>query len=188
MKKVFRSLPVIKTKRLILRKLTSADAGDIYAYAGNPEVSRYTLWRPHSSLAQTRRFIANVRKNYRSGSPENWGIEDRADAKLIGTIGFFYYDALNRKGEIHYALSQKYSGQGLMSEAVKAVMRFGFTRLRLNRIEAKCMPDNKASERVMQKCGMRYEGLMRKALLAKGRFVDLKAYAILKSEFSGRIK
>jgi len=174
-------LPNLETNRLILRKITLRDARDIFDYAKDPSVSRYTLWYPHKSLSDTRQYIGFVKKNYRLRMPENWGIVYKADNRLIGTIGLFNLDPANKKAEIHYALSNKYSGRGIMSEAVSKVIQFGFNKLHLNRIEARCMLMNMASERVMQKCGMQYEGIMRKGLFSKGKFVDLKMYAILKN-------
>jgi ribosomal-protein-alanine N-acetyltransferase len=70
-----------------------------------------------------------------------------------------------------------------MTEAVNRVIEFGFNKMRLNRIAAKCMLSNTASERVMQKCGMKHEGIMRGGLFAKGKFVDLKMYSILKKDW-----
>ena len=182
MKYIFKNLPSLRTERLILRKISVGDAQDIFDYAKRPKVSKYTLWYPHKTINVTLDFIRFIIRNYRAGKPENWGIVNIADNKLVGTIGFFNYDLPNRKAEIHYALSDKYSGFGIMSEAVRKVLQFGFKEFRLNRIEAKCMLENAASEKVMQKCGMRYEGIARKVLFVKGKYVDLKCYAVLKSD------
>jgi len=173
-------MPVLNTKRLVLRKVTLQDAKDIYEYAKDPVVSKYTLWSRHRNLTDSLKFVKYITSNYRKGVEENWGIVYKAENKLIGTIGFFNWDEANNKAEIHYALSNKYAGLGLMTEAAKAVIEFGFDKMHLNRIEAKCMLKNFASEKVMQKCGMKYESIMRAGLLVKGRYVDLKTYAVLK--------
>ena len=174
-------MPVLKTSRLILRKITLRDAEDIFEYAKNPAVSRFTLWSPHRKLSDSVKFVKYITSNYRKGVEENWGIVHKTDGKLIGTIGFFNWDEANNKAEIHYALSNQYSGLGLMTEAVKEALEFGFHKMRLHRIEARCMVKNLASEKVMRKSGMKFEGIMRSGLFVKGRYVDLKTYAVIKS-------
>lgn len=182
-KKIFSNIPILISKRLTLRKITVSDAKDMFEYARVPKVSKYTVWSPHKDISETLDFIRYVIRNYRSCESEDWGIIYKPDTKFIGTIGFFNWDEANRKAEIHYALSNRYSGLGIMTEAVKRTLDFGFTKMRLNRIEARCMMNNKASERVMQKCGMKYEGIMRGGLFAKGRYTDLKTYAVLKANW-----
>jgi ribosomal-protein-alanine N-acetyltransferase len=180
---LFRQLPVIETDRLRLRPMKSADAADLFAYAADPAISRYTVWDHHTSIEDSRRFLNCVQQNYREGRLENWGIADKVSDRLIGTIGFYSWDPDHAKAEMHYALSMNYAGRGLMSEAVQAVLRFGFERMGLNRIQANCMLENIGSERVMQKNGMTFEGIMREGVFAKGRYYDLKTYAILKRDW-----
>jgi ribosomal-protein-alanine N-acetyltransferase len=181
-RKLFSDLPTLDTQRLILRKMTLADAESVYAYARDPLVSRYTVWGRHLSLGDARDFLHGVVSNYENGIPENWGIVFKENGAFIGTCGYFIWDIENRCAEIQYALSRAYSGRGLMTEAVCRVIRFGFEEMGLNRIAAHCMPGNIASERVMQKAGMHFEGVMREALYAKGKFHDLKSYALLRGD------
>jgi ribosomal-protein-alanine N-acetyltransferase len=180
---LFRHLPVIETVRLRLRPMRIEDAADLFTYAADPLISRYTVWDYHTTIDDSRRFLNCVLQNYREGRLENWGIADKVSDKLIGTIGFYSWDPDHGKAEIHYALSMDYAGRGLMTEAVAAVLQFGFERMGLNRIQANCMLENTGSERVMQKAGMSFEGIMREGVFAKGRYQDLKTYAILKKEW-----
>ncbi len=85
----------------------------------------------------------------------------------------------NKCGEVGYALSKDFWNKGYITEAFREVIRFGFERMRLNRVEATCKIPNTASERVMVKCGLEYEGIMRKKLFAKGSYHDLKLYSLL---------
>jgi len=181
-KTLFSDLPALDAQRLVLRKMTLADAQSLYDYASDPVVSRYTVWEHHLSIEDARDFLRRVVNNYEDGIPENWGIVFKENGAFIGTCGYFAWDIENRCAEIQYALSRAYSGRGLMTEAVCRVIRFGFGEMGLNRIAAHCMPGNIASERVMQKAGMRFEGVMREALYAKGRFHDLKSYALLRGD------
>ncbi len=179
----FPDLPEIKTPRLLLRKLTLADAADLLAYASDPQVSRYTSWDQHASIADAHRFINWALERYQRKQEAPWGIELKSDEKLIGTIGFTDYVPHNERAEVNYAIAAKYWGQGLTPEALEHTLAFGFTALQLHRIEARCMPENTSSARVMEKVGMKYEGTMRHALRAKNAWHDLQLYAILRTEW-----
>jgi len=109
-------------------------------------------------------------------------VEHRADGKLIGTCGFVTWFRHDARAEVAYALARPYWGQGLGTEAMRAVTAFGFTSMRLNRIEARCLIENRASARVLEKAGMRLEGVMRQHIFLKGGYRDLQLYATLKDE------
>lgn len=173
-------LPIIKTRRLFLRKLSLKDTNDLFEYARNPKVSKYTLWSNHKSKKETKYFLKYILSNYAKKVPENWGIVYKKDNKLIGTCGYFDWDKINRSAEIHYALSEKYWNKGIMSEALESIISFGFKKMKLNKIRAKCMLKNTASEKLMQKLGMKYMHIIRRGIYAKNRFHDLKVYSIKK--------
>lgn len=179
---VFADLPDLHTPRLLLRKMRLSDAEDMFTYARTPDVSRFLVWSPHRSVEESRGFLAYVADRYAAGLMEDWGIEHRPSGRFIGTAGYFFWDEPHRRAEIHYCLSKEFWGQGLMPEAVAAIVSFGFERMGLHRVEAKCFPDNTGSEKVLRKVGMQYEGLMREGLYAKGVFHDLKTFAILATD------
>lgn len=180
---IFADLPLLETQRLILRKLRPADAADIHDYASDPQVSRFTTWDQHTSLADAHRFINFCLDRYQRREQAPWGVVLKAEDKLIGTLGFTDYAPLHHKAEVNYALSAKYWGQGLTPEALEAALTYGFGPLHLNRIEARCIPENVASARVMEKVGMKREGTLRQALYSKGTFHDLHIFAILRDEW-----
>ena len=91
---------------------------------------------------------------------------------------------MHARAEIGYALARKYWGQGLMTEAVRAMLDYGFNLLRLNRIEARCDVENIASWRVMEKAGMKFEGVLRQNIFLHGRPRDARMYGILREEWS----
>ena len=179
---IFSCLPVLETDRLTLRPLQMRDAQDMYAYASDPAVSRYVLWDAHRSLRETRRYLRAARRQYRKGLPGCYAIVLRSSGRMIGTIGFMWVNTDHQSAEVGYSLSRDYWNQGLMTEALRAVVAFGFDTLRLHRIEAQHATENPASGRVMAHAGMRYEGTMRGAKLLHGRFVDLAGYAILAND------
>lgn len=184
--KVFSNMPELTTDRLILRRMTKKDAQDMYDYACLPEVTEYLLWHPHSSLEHTRRYLGYLEKDYRMGNFYDWGITLRDSGKLIGTCGFTAIDTVNLCGEVGYVLNPKYWGCGIAPEAVNEVMSFGFNELKLHRIEAKYIIGNDRSRAVMEKCGMRFEGVRRSSMLVKGHFRDIGVCAILSREFMSR--
>jgi len=169
----------LKTKNLILRSLNISNAKDMFAYASNPIVSKYTLWNPHTSIEQSIDFI-NLMLNNPHDNECIWAIE--YDKKLIGTTGFFDINTHNKSAETNYALSNDFRGKGLMVEALNELFSFAFNKLTLVRITAKCIQENSASERVMIKLGMQYEGTLRSALYSKGIFHNMKLYSILKKQ------
>ena len=180
---LFIDIPTIETTRLILRKLTLVDAEDVFGYASDPDVAEMTTWEPHTSLEDSRTFLAGVRRQYRDGDGGPWGIVLKERDHVIGTIGLSVV-SWHARAELGYAIGKQWWGRGYTTEAGQAALRFGFESLRLNRIEARCLPTNVASERVMQKLGMHAEGLLREHMYAKGRFHDFKLYSLLRREWT----
>ncbi|MEG4004568.1 GNAT family protein [Microcoleus sp. Pol11C1] len=184
---ILADLPTIETERLLLRKITLNDASDMFEYACNPEVSKYTMWSTHTSIEDTKYFLKSITKMYKRRELVDWGIVHKADKKFIGTCGFVEWSMTHSRAEIGYALSRNYWGEGYMSEAVNAVIEFGFREMLLNRILARCEVSNIASARVMEKVGMQLEGILRQHLFVKDRYWDLKLYSILREEFFDNI-
>jgi [ribosomal protein S5]-alanine N-acetyltransferase len=185
---IFRNLPVLETARLRMRKLSMRDAGDMFEYASLPEVAEHVLWDYHRNISDSMHYLRIVTQQYIDGVPSPWGIVHKELGKLIGTIGFHIWSYPNGYAEAGYAISKDFWNLGIVTEAFTEIIRFGFENLNLNRIEATCKLPNLASERVMQKCNLKYEGIMRKRLFAKGEFHDLKMYSILRSDWESGLK
>lgn len=185
---VFSHLPRLETERLILRSLTMRDAQDLFSYSKDPDVARYVLWDAHESIAQTRAYLRFILRQYRNGDPSSYGIVLKETGKVIGTIGFMWFNDESRSAEIGYSLSHDYWNRGLMTEAVKAVLEMGFSTLHLNRIEAQHDTRNPASGSVMRHCGMTKEGTLRQRIYNKGRYIDVDVYAIVAADHDPRYK
>jgi [ribosomal protein S5]-alanine N-acetyltransferase len=185
-REVLKDLPTLETERLILRKMVLNDAEAVFAYASSSEVSRYTLWETHRSIEDSRAFLEFATQKYENGGEPDWGIVYRGNGCLVGACGLVNWEAEHARAEVGFVLSREYWGRGLMPEAVRAILRFGFERMNLNRIEARCIAENAASARVMEKAGMVYEGTLRQREYIKGAYRDIKLYAILKKGFPGR--
>jgi len=176
-------LPTLETERLTLRPFTLNDAADVFAYAADPEVARYVPWEAHRSEEDARRFIAGTLDRAVVGGSSTWAIVERASGKVIGSIRMGEVHPVHARADVGYSLGRPYWNRGLTTEAVRAVLHFGFEEVGLNRIYAVCHVDNAASERVMQKVGMRYEGTQREVARVKGGYEDRKLYAILRRDW-----
>ncbi|MBQ8200770.1 MAG: GNAT family N-acetyltransferase [Clostridia bacterium] len=179
----FARLPVIDTPRLTLRRLTMRDAQDIYAYSQDPEVARHVLWDAHRSIWDTRAYLRFILRQYRLGEPSSWGIVARDTGRVIGTIGYMWYSVDNSTVELGYSLARERWNQGLMTEALNAVLAETFGVLRLHRVEAQHFSENPSSGRVMEKCGMIHEGSHRQRIYNKGDFRDVELWAILRRDW-----
>lgn len=180
---IYCNLPTLETDRLILRKVTLEDAEDIFYYGKREEVTKYVTWGTHKTLADTEEFINFILNKYNNNEVAPWGIECKESGRLIGTIDFVWWEPNKQIAEIGYAISKDCWGKGLTTEAAMEVIKFGFEKMNLTRIQAKCMVENIGSARVMEKIGMSFEGIMRKGLFAKGKHQDIRMYSILKEEY-----
>ena len=181
--KFFSHIPVIETERLLLRRMVQADFRDMYAYARLELVTRYLLWDPHPDEKYTYRYLGAVQRQYRAGEFYDWAITLKTSGRMIGTCGFTSFSLPDDRGEIGYVLNPEYWGHGIVPEAVMAVMEFGFSELKLNRIEAKYVFGNDRSRRVMEKCGMRFEGVLRSYMKIRDRYCDIGFCSILRNRF-----
>lgn len=179
----FKDPPTLKTPRLILRKLSKGDADDMYEYASDPAVSRYLLWDAHPSRRYTAKYLAYLQGRYRAGEFYDWALVDRQSGRMIGTCGFTAFDFQNNSAEVGYVLNRTFWHCGIAAEALKEVLHFAFNVLGLNRVEAKYMLGNDDSRRVMERCGMTFEGVTRDALFVKGRYVSVGICSLLRREF-----
>ena len=175
-------MPTLETPRLRLRKLTMRDAQDIYNYSCDPQVARYVLWDAHRSIGESRSYLRYMLRKYRMGEPASWGIIERASGRLVGTIGYMDYSEDNASVEIGYSLARWLWNSGYMTEALTRVIHYTFDAMDVNRIEAQHELTNPSSGRVMEKCGMQKEGVLRQRLYNKGRYVDVALYAIVRSD------
>lgn len=187
-KSIFRAPPELHTERLTLRKLLPRDKGDMFEYARDPEVTRFLTWLPHHSEAYTHSYLTYVQSQYRAKKFYDWAVTCKDSGKMIGTCGFTNIDEKNLCGEVGYVIAPLYQNRGLATEAVREVIRFGFEELSLERIEARYMVGNNASRAVMEKCGMSFEGVLRRSLYVNDRFVDVGVCSILRSEYFKKMK
>jgi [ribosomal protein S5]-alanine N-acetyltransferase len=170
-------LPSLATKRLTLRPFLTADAPAVQALAGAPEVALTTLNIPYpygDGMAEA--WIAAHAPAWERGSFLTLAVAN-ADG-LVGAVTLTL-DSHHRRGELGYWIGLPFWNRGYATEASAAMLEFGFTELGLNRIQGRYLTRNEASGRVMEKLGMRPEGVQRQYFLVRGSFEDIAMYASL---------
>ena len=180
------SAPTLETPRLILRRIAMSDAKDIFAYSCDEEVARHVLWSAQTSVAEAKDYCRFMMRKYKNDEPSSWGIVEKATGHLVGTIGYMDYSEDNASVEIGYSLARWLWNSGYMTEALTCVIHYTFDAMDVNRIEAQHELTNPSSGRVMEKCGMRREGVLRQRLYNKGKFVDVALWAILRGDYEAR--
>jgi RimJ/RimL family protein N-acetyltransferase len=171
-----------RTKRLLLRPYRLSDAEDLQRLAGEFDVAKGTLCMPHPyEEGMAEEFITAQESAIAKGEVFNLGIFLREPEVLIGGIGL---EVRKEHGtaELGYWIGKPYWGKGYCTEAVAAVVEFGFTVLGLRRIFAEHFADNPASGCVLEKLGFSYEGCQRKHLKRFDRIHDVKLYGLLREE------
>ena len=163
--------------------MKTSDAKDMFEYSRMPEVTQYLLWQPHTEISQTIDYLEYLQTRYRVGDFYDWGVVLKETGKFIGTCGFTTLDFTNNSAEVGYVLNRDYWGHGFAPEALMRVLRFGFMELNIHRIEARYMTPNAQSRRVMEKCGMSFEGVRRSSLYVKGSYRDIGTCSILSEEY-----
>jgi [ribosomal protein S5]-alanine N-acetyltransferase len=179
--------PTLETARLVLRPITEADADAVFAACSNPKLTEYTLFEEHISPAASLAFIRTyVLPNYEQGLPDPFGVAFKDDpGRLIGCAGGRWNTQANYCVEFGYWIAEPFWGRGYATEAVRALVAYLFESLSPERIQAHTMGPNAASGRVLEKAGLRYEGTLRSALFHRGRFWDMRMYAVLRDEVMG---
>ena len=176
-------LPVIETENLILRQIEDSDAFDMYEYAHLDYVGPMAGWEPHVNVAHTRMVIKNFNRRQEAGHLGVFAIVLKNCEKMIGTIELHSY-VEEFKAELGYTISPAYWGHGYAYEASIEVLKWGFNKLKLKRIECTCFTTNHNSERVCEKLHFQFEGVRRKGYrLYNGLIGDLACYAMTDDDF-----
>ena len=176
-----RGTQTILTKRLILRRFTVDDAEPMFRnWANDPEVTRYLTWPTHGNVEVTRGLLENWVMAYDKPDYYQWAIEYNGEP--IGAISVVSHDDRVEKCEIGYCLGRAWWRMGMMSEALAAVIDYMIDEVGMNRVEARHDTNNPNSGAVMKKCGMKYEGTMRRSDWNNQGVCDAAHYAILKSD------
>ncbi|WNB90906.1 GNAT family protein [Bacillus sp. NEB1478] len=177
-----KEFPVMETTRLILREVTAEDAKDMFPYLSDPEVMKHMGLEPYETEEEVLNEIEWYQSIYKEGTGIRWGITEKGSDKVIGSCGFLNRNKKHFRSEVGFELSKEYWGNGIAGEALAAVVKYGFQKLQLERIEALIEPANLPSQRLIEKQGFQREGLLRHYEFTCGKFDDLYMYSILKAD------
>ena len=175
--------PRLTTNRLILRPFGLEDANDVQRLAGDRDVAATVPNLPHPyEDGMAEEWIGGHEAAFQNGSEIILAIALESDGQLIGAIGL-HVNQKHLYGELGYWIGKAFWNNGYCTEAVQAFVQYGFEELNLNRVQASHMTKNPASGRVMEKAGMRFEGILRQQLQRCGSFEDVAIYEIVASDF-----
>lgn len=167
------------TSRLCLRKIRMTDVENFHIRLGGSEaVTRYMLFQPHKTVEESRASLEKWLARYEAGKCYHWAIALKDTDELIGIIDLLRFDEESNSCSFAYMLAEAFWGMGYGTEALKAVLDFGFREMELEFIEADHMAENGASGAVMRKCGMIRQGIVLAKYEKNGATHDAVVYRI----------
>ena len=175
----FEQHPVLETERLILRPITITDAEDVFAYGSDSEVTKYMIFPTHTTLVDSISWLESVPWEFSHRRRFTFAITLKSDGKFIGSSGYHDISPKHHRLMMGYVLNRNYWGNGYMTEAVREMIRFAFEDMGMHRVAATCDAENIRSSNVMERCGMRLEGIFRDYEVRHEKFVSTKSYAII---------
>jgi ribosomal-protein-alanine N-acetyltransferase len=178
----FTPFPRLETERLFLKEITIEDAGSVFAMRCKEEVMQY-LDRPKAKTIEDALALINqITTGWQRNESITWGLYQKGHADLIGTLGFWQIQKQHHRAEIGYMLQPPMQGKGYMSEALRAVMDYGFIEMQLHSAEANVNPSNERSIRLLEKHGFVREAYFRENYFYDGKFLDSVVYSFVKRE------
>lgn len=176
------SFPILHTQRLDLIEIRQEHLSDIFKLFGDENVTRYYNLLPFQTEQDGQKLVDWFSSRFHEGLGIRWGIALKGNPHIIGTIGFNNYTKHHR-ANVGYDLQTAYWNNGYVTEALQAVIAYGFNVLEVNRIEAEVMQGNIASEKVLEKLGFQHEGILREWMLWNGRYYDMTMLSLLGRDF-----
>ncbi len=174
--------PILATKRLDLVEIQQSHLSDIYLLFSDWKVTEYYNLLPLKNEQDGQNLLDWFRNRFKDGLGIRWGIALKGESNVIGTIGFNNFTPKHR-ANIGYDLQSSYWSRGYMTEALQAVIDFGFNKLEINRIEAEVMQGNVMSEKLLEKLQFKREGILRQWMLWNERYYDMTMYSLLKTDY-----
>jgi ribosomal-protein-alanine N-acetyltransferase len=178
-----RAFPVLETERLVLRQARQADVRAFLGTAQDEAVMRYYGVEPYKTEQQAIDEIEWQHRIFAEGTGIRWVVTERERNLYIGDVGYSDVKARHKRAEVGFKLARAYWRRGMMTEALTAVLDYGFGSLDLNRIEALVDPRNAASAGLLDKVGFTREGVLREYEYEKGAFIDLIMMSLLRREW-----
>lgn len=175
---------LIETERLILRRFTEGDIEPAYRnWTSDDRVTEFLRWPTHRDLAVTERVLRDWIEKYCEDTFYQWAIVPKESGEPIGTISVVAMNEKTQTVHIGYCIGSHWWHRGYTSEAFSGIIPFFFDEVKAQRIESQHDPNNPNSGRVMNKCGLTYEGTLRKADWSNRGIVDACMYALLAEDY-----
>lgn len=178
-----KDFPQLETNRLILRKMTPDDVEFYFRHFNNDKIIKGSCFPGPKNLEAARKELERYCiKLFKEQTGIRWGITRKGIDELIGTCGFYNWNKTAKRAEIGYDLDPAFWRQGLMTEALLFVLKYGFEKMKLNRIQAIIDSENARSIRLVKRLGFKKEGVLRHNNYFNGRFRDEICFSLLKHE------
>ena len=177
----FSPFPQLETSRLLLKQILPADAPALFGLRSDKEVMQYIDRPLQQSVEDALALIQLITNMLEKNEAVTWGIFLKDGSPLMGNIGFWRIQKENFRAEIGYLLHPSLQGKGFMTEAMKAVLLYGFNTMNLHSVEANVNPANVASIRLLEKTGFVQEAYFRENYFYDGKFLDSVVYSLLAS-------
>ncbi|HET6991288.1 MAG TPA: GNAT family N-acetyltransferase, partial [Bacteroidia bacterium] len=166
----FSPFPVLQTERLTLRRITRDDAEIIFKMRSDPEITRYSDRFPPRSIDEIHDMITRIEEGVITNERISWALSPKGGQEFMGTISFHDTNRQHHRAEVGYQLLSRYWRKGFMSEAMNAVIDYGFNRMNLHSIEANINPNNIPSKNLLLKYGFVQEAFFRENYFFDGKF------------------
>jgi ribosomal-protein-alanine N-acetyltransferase len=175
----FSPFPVLITDRLVLRQMQMLDAPELFHLRSDKEVMKYIGKPQAASVAEVSTLIETINKGIAANEDIAWAITLKNDSRLIGYIGFWQTNKMHHFSEVGYMLHPDCQGKGLMQEALKVVLEYGFHTMRLHSVQANVDPLNTASIKLLERKGFVREAHFKENYYFNGNFIDSVIYSLL---------
>ena len=180
---MFAQFPVLDTPRLSLRQIVAGDAEALFATFSDPAVMEFYGDPPHRSLEDSSDLIQRQQQWYARHEGIRWGVTLKGEDTVVGSCGFFLFDEEFRRAEMGYELARAHWRQGIMREALGAIITYAFANTDLHRIEAVVNGANDPSQALLLALGFTLEGALRQRFYFADRYWDDVYYGLLKDEW-----
>lgn len=182
---IYYGTPSIETERLLLQKFTLTDTQAAFDnWLSDERVSDNRVSAAHQSVSETKERMNRILSDYESEEFCYWAIKLKESGELIGEIDLYDMEEATGNCEVSYSLGYRWWNKGYGTEALRAVVEFGFTKMKLHKISAAHNTDNPASGRIMNKAGMMQEGTIRDMIRnSKNQYKDCAVYGILQEDY-----
>lgn len=178
----------IETERLMLRRFVCEDAENVHKnWASDERVQKMYSEPLYPDIKEVAGLLDRYINSYERDDYYRWAVCLK-DGECIGQIAYFLVDSKNHFAEIEYCIGRQFQGKGYATEAARAVIKYGFESIGLHKVQICTKEINPCSKRVIEKCGLTYEGMLRDYFYMDGRYVGRLYFSMLREEYEAQKK